>query len=107
MGIHTFMATTLLMLDSIALKLVRRTPPPWSAVTFSRKYGIKRTGGGGIVIQYCCSSSPLCCGFKSSHMNNMQKFARKIHGRLPFKQSRSVCQMKDIRGGNSMVRSLR
>ncbi len=99
--VYTFMAA-LLMSDTIALKLMRRTPL-WSALTLSRECSVRRTGGGTLL--QCFAFSPVC-RFKYAQMRGMQKLAR-IHGLLPGQQRRYVCQIKEIGGGNNMVRRLR
>ncbi len=107
-GVHTFMAAVFLMLDIIALKLMRRTPLPRPALTFSRKYTVRRTGGGTTLLQQQCSFFSPVCGFKYFHVDDVRKLGQ-IHGLLPgTHRRRSVCQIKEMRGGNSsMVRRLR
>ncbi len=97
------------MFDIGALKILRRAPQPWSALTFSRKYTVRRTGGGGIttLLQQRCSSSIF--QLKFFHVDDVRKLGQ-IHGLLPgAHRQRSFCQMKEMRGedSSSMVRRLR
>ncbi len=99
--VYTSLAS-LLMLNAIAIKLMRRAPLR-SALPLSRECPVRRTGGGTML--QCFSSSPVC-RFKFDQMSGIQKLAV-AHGLLPGQQRRHACQLTEIGGGNSTVRRLR